>query len=272
MTSAPELSEPPVLVQPILVGDRDGVLLTLNRPEKRNPLDVETLALLHDHLREMTVSRDIAAILITGSGGAFSSGGDLKGYQELFGAPSALYAFLLQFQAVCQCLERCEQLTVAALNGVCVAGGLELALACDIITMGDGATVGDGHLRYGQLPGAGSSQRLVRTIGTQRAKHWLLSGRLFSADEAVEAGLAVATFPDASLIQDTIRFASGMAKSSPLARRRVKEMVNIAQSERLDVGLAKERDIAAAYATTSSDGREGLAAFAEGRDPRFSGT
>jgi enoyl-CoA hydratase/carnithine racemase len=248
------------------------VILTLNRPQDRNPLDGATLELLRDLLVELSGDGTTRAIVITGAGPAFSAGGDLKGYQTLYRAPEEFAGFLDTFHQVCDLLERSPAVTVAMVNGACVAGGLELALACDLVTMAEGAMIGDGHLRFGQLPGAGGSQRLVRAIGRQRARHWLLSARLFDAPAALAAGLVVGTFPPEQLRVETLALLTPILAQSPLAVAQMKELIRLADEAPLSEGLRQEMRIVSDYAVTSHDAMEGLKAFAERRKPTYRGT
>jgi enoyl-CoA hydratase/carnithine racemase len=254
--------------------DIDGhpvAILTLNRPEERNPLDQATLELLRDFLVEFS-SDGTRAVVITGAGPAFSAGGDLKAYQGLYRSPRQFSQFLGIFHEVCSLLEQCPAITMAMVNGTCVAGGLELVLACDLVTMGESALIGDGHLQFGQLPGGGGSQRLVRAIGIQRARQWLLSARLFGAEACLEAGLVVGAFPDDRLQAETIALLTPMLSQSALAITRMKELIDIAAHSSLAEGLAKELEIVHRYAVTSHDATEGLLAFAERRDAIYRGT
>lgn len=248
------------------------VILTLNRPAQRNPLDGATLEMLRDLLVELSGDAATRAVVITGAGPAFSAGGDLQGYQDLYRAPDEFARFLDTFRQVGDLLERSPAVTVAMINGVCVAGGLELALACDLVTMADSAVIGDGHLRFGQLPGAGGSQRLVRAIGRQRARHWLLSARLFDAPAALAAGLVVGAFPTGQLRAETLALLAPIVGQSPLAVAKMKELIRLADDAPLSEGLAEEMRIVFDYAVTSHDAMEGLLAFAERRDPTYRGT
>jgi enoyl-CoA hydratase/carnithine racemase len=246
-------------------------LLTLNRPEQRNAVDLSTIVALHDALSELGMDRDVGAIIITGAGETFSAGGDLKAYQDLYRNPDQFQRFLDAFHGVCGLLERLRAPTVAMINGTCVAGGLELALACDFVTISESARIGDGHLRFGQIPGAGGSQRLVRAIGQQRARRWLLGGELFEASEAVACGLAVAMFPDAVLRQETLAMLRPLMAYSPLATARMKDLIRIAMNSTLEHGLNEERAVVHDYAVNSFDASEGVTAFAERRTPVYRG-
>lgn len=266
---APGLDSDPVDVQ--ILSDGSIALVTLNRPEERNPLDSRTLSDLHSQLIKLSSTDGVHGIVITGAGPAFSAGGDLKGYQKLFRDSQGFQSFMEEFNSICELLETCAQVTVAMVNGACVAGGLEIVLACDFATISEDASIGDGHMRFGQLPGAGGSQRLVRALGLQRAKYWLLSGNLFDAGEAVQAGLAIEAIPADQLLDRTLELTAAVAAHSALGRRRMKQLIRFAVDNHQSEGLRREMDLVLDYARSSHDAREGLNAFAEGREPRFRG-
>jgi enoyl-CoA hydratase/carnithine racemase len=261
----------PLIVDRRVDSDVDVAMITFNRPEKRNPIDKETIALLRDVLVELDGENGPAVLILTGAGDTFSAGGDLKGYQSLYRDGPAFRRFMQDFEEVCRILESTAALTVAMINGTCVAGGLELSLACDLITMSETALVGDGHLRFAQLPGAGGSQRLVRAIGVQRAKQWLYTGEMFPAAAALEAGLVYQCAPPEELLSVTLGIASQVARHTRLGMRRMKELVRLAQQTSLDEGLLQEQQIVYGYATTSHDAMEGLRAFADRRPARYLG-
>ena len=186
--------------------------LTLTRADKLNPLDWDTVRELKAAVAEIDARADIFAVVVTGRGRSFSAGGDLEGYLTLYRHPDRLAAFLDDFYTMLTAIEASSKIYIAAVNGVCVAGGIELLLACDLAIAADAARIGDGHLNFGQLPGAGSSQRLPRAVGLLRAKHLMLTGELLSAEDARRIGLVNSVVPAAELDSD----ASGWRYAAPV--------------------------------------------------------
>jgi enoyl-CoA hydratase/carnithine racemase len=245
--------------------------LTLARADKLNPLDWTTVRELKDAVASIESRADIYAVIVTGRGRSFSAGGDLDGYIELYRNPERFAAFLEDFFQMLNAIEASSKIYIAAVNGVCVAGGLELLLACDLAIAAASAKIGDGHLNFGQLPGAGGSQRLPRAIGLLRAKHLMLTGDLLSAEEAQQTGLVNTVVPDVELAAAATALAARLGEKSRVGLRGAKHLANLTLTTDLSTGLRREIDYVHRYATTERDATEGLIAFKEKRKPVFLG-
>jgi len=243
--------------------------LTLARGDKMNPLDWATVRELKAAVAEIEALPDVIAVAITGQGRSFSAGGDLDGYIALYQDPPSFSAFLADFYDMLDGIERSSKIYIAAVNGACVAGGLELLLACDLAVAGASARIGDGHLVFGQLPGAGGSQRLPRAVGLLRAKHLMLTGDLLDAGQALQIGLVNQVVPDCELGAAVDALVTRMAEKSRAGLRGVKHLANLTLTTDLATGLQQEIEFVHAYATTEPDATEGLMAFRDKRKPNF---
>jgi enoyl-CoA hydratase/carnithine racemase len=266
------MTEATVQVEDVVLPHGAARVLTLQRPDARNPLDYDTVSQLRMLTEEADADPLARVLIITGGGRAFSAGGDLRAYIELYRAESGFRAFLDEFRLLNARLEHGRFVSIAMVNGACVAGGLELALACDLITIADDAPIGDGHLGTGQIDGAGGSQRLVRAIGMQRATQLLLTGRLWTGAEAAAAGLAIFSTPAAELRERTLALAGELAAHSPLAVKHMKTLLGYSDHLSFEKALDAEQELVMGYATKSHDATEGLLAFLEHRAPRYTGT
>jgi len=247
--------------------------ITLNRPAAMNAVSLSMLQRFTDVLDEIEGDNSIGATVITGAGSAFCSGADLKAMREFTEsevADAANADYVTRFGAAMRRLELFPKPVVAAINGVTVAGGLEIALCCDIVLAAAGARIGDGHMRYALMPGGGGSVRLPRRAGRAMAKYLLLTGALVPAEELVSCGLVLRVVTREQLAEETMAIAQTLAGRSPLALRRMKRLVDDGLEMPTDVALRHEHSTHAAHAL-SDDRREGLAAFVEKRPPMFSG-
>ena len=130
----------------------EGVTITFNRPERLNPLDWDTIAELRRAVEALEQDKTIRTVVFTGSGRAFSAGGDLDKYIKLFEVPDDFRFFVEQWYRLFEVMENSPKIYIAAINGICVAGGIELLLACDLVIASENAQIGDGHLNFGMLP------------------------------------------------------------------------------------------------------------------------
>lgn len=246
--------------------------ITLHRPQAMNALSPS----LVDELGRAIVLAEgdpaIRALAITGSPPAFCAGADLKFLGGEVGASfgAALEEFLQQIGTVFNALEDSSLPTIAAVNGLALAGGLELVLCCDLVVAAESAKIGDAHANYGLLPGGGGSIRLPRKIGPTRAKYLLFTGEFLPAADLVDCGLVNRVVPDAELETTVQRIAESIAAKSPLAIRRVKQLVDDAVDQPLHSALRQEVNAVIVHAQ-SQDIREGLAAFNDKRKPKFIG-
>ncbi len=257
-----------------LLYERRGaaVWITLNRPDAMNALDPATLADLSRVLDAAEAEEGLRALVLTGSGRAFCAGADLKFVNGVLaeGVGPEMRAFLDDFMRVLNRLETFPLPVVAAVNGLALAGGLELVLCCDLVIAAESARLGDAHANFGLIPGGGGSVRLPRKIGPTRAKFLLYTGDFLPAAELVEAGLVNQVVPDDQLQAATAALVEKMAGKSPLSLRRMKALVRDGLEQPLESALRLEL-LQFENHGASHDVREGLAAFNEKRAPQYTG-
>ena len=246
--------------------------LTLNRPTELNSLSPELLRAFDSALDRAKADASVRAVVVTGAGRAFCTGADLKFLDAMPPDQRAARTagFLAEATTAISKLSNFPKPVIGGINGVTMAGGLELLLACDIVVAARGAKIGDGHANFGLLPGAGGSVRLPRRIGLARAKYLLFTGELFPAESLVTTGLVNEVVEPAELNDRLSKIASILAAKSPLGLSRMKSMLNQSLDATEAEGLAFEQSVGAIH-TTSYDYSEGLAAFKERRNPRFEG-
>lgn len=253
-----------------LAGARADIVLS--RPEKLNPLDWTTVRALKAACEALEAMDHVRVVVIRGEGKAFSAGGDLEGYLDLYAAPARFAAFLDDFHDLLRAVEASRKVYVAAVNGVCVAGGLELLLACDLAVAAAGARIGDGHLNFGQLPGAGGSQRLPRRVGAMRAKELIFTGRLVDAAEAERLGLVASVAPEGGFDDAVDALVGAMLAHGARGLAAAKRLVDEGLEKPLGEALRFEIDRVHDYATGDPDAMEGLVAFRDKRRPKLSDT
>lgn len=243
--------------------------ITFNRPEQMNPLDWNTVKALGAAFRELEADPAMRVVIFTGRGKAFSAGGDLEAYRSLYRRPDDFRLFLEDFFEFLNILEKSRVVILAAVNGYCLAGGLELMLACDLALASSEARIGDAHLNFGQLPGAGGSQRLPRAIGAQRARDLMYTGRWVNGAEAERIGLVARVVPPEELMPAARALAGEIVQKSPAGVASAKRLLREGLQMSLEKALRFEMDLVHAWATQHPDAMEGLEAFAAKRKPRF---
>jgi enoyl-CoA hydratase len=238
--------------------------LTLDRPERMNALDGPTLQALNGAVRDCAQADGVKVLVISGSGRAFCAGNDLKWLANGVLADRAAHMRHQDLmQDTYERLEHLPQIVLASINGFAVAGGFELALACDLMIADEAAQLGDEHIRRDLLPSGGSSQRLPRKLGLQRAMFYLVTGRRMTGREAVEMGLAAHAVPADRLDAATLQLAEEIAQADALALASMKEMARKAMELPLSDGLRYERWMQHRYRTQSPSLEAGVRGFAD---------
>lgn len=238
--------------------------ITLNRPERMNALDGPTLESFIEAIRECSApGRDIRVLVIRGAGRAFSAGADLKWLASgVLASHGAHQRFQDRLQEMCEALEAAPQVVIGAVHGFALAGGLELALSCDILVAAENAEIGDEHIRRNLLPGGGGSQRLPRKLGLQRGMFYLLTGRRMSGREAERIGLAAMAVPAEELQQAATTLAGEIARTDGHALAAMKMMARRGLEMPLKDGLWLERWTQHRYRNESAAMDQGVANFA----------
>jgi enoyl-CoA hydratase len=242
-------------------------VLRVNRPEVRNALDLATVQELTASLAALTADDSVGAVVITGAGNAvFVSGADINDIRArtrndgLAAINSSLFA----------AIDKCPKVTIAAVNGLALGGGCELALSCDLRVAAVHAKFGQPEVGLGIIPGAGATQRLPRIVGLGRAKHLVLTGDAIDAARALEWGLVSSVVPAEELETHALALAEKVLSRGPLAIRLAKLALNASARVDLDSGLLIET-LAQAICFESADKQEGTTAFLEKRRAQFTG-
>jgi len=256
-------------MEPVLLVEREGGVATLsmNRPKTMNALDPELLAALGAGLREVVSDTSVRAVVLTGKGGAFCSGADLKDALGDIEAGNDLGVRLTKFHAVIHAIVEAPKPVIAALQGPAVGFGCDLALACDLRVMGQKAYFQEKFVAIGLMPDGGGSFWLPRLVGVGRALEYLLLGTRIDAQLALNLGLASRVVDNE--LSEAQAIARSLAEGPPLALAAIKRAVRDANSN-IDDALAREKQGQTAL-LRSQDFREGVAAWTEKRAPRFSG-
>ncbi|HZI47604.1 MAG TPA: enoyl-CoA hydratase-related protein [Pyrinomonadaceae bacterium] len=253
----------------ILVDRRDRVaVITINRPEKRNALNIQTRAEGAAILDELRNDDSIRVVIFTGAGDkAFIAGADIA---EFAGRSALQQRAIMMERGLFNAIDTFPKPVIAMVNGYCLGGGCELALACDIRIASDTASFGQPEINLGIIPGGGGTQRLPRLVGEGKAMEMILTGEIIKAEEAFRCGLVNQVVPADQLEARTMEVANRIAEKSPIALRLAKEAVKLASRSNLDEGLRREVDVFA-LCFSSEDKDEGVKAFLEKRKADFKG-
>ena len=245
----------------------EGVgLLRLNRPEATNALSLSLQARLSTVFGELGADDSVRCIVLTGGERVFAAGGDIKGLIEA----GPIEILQRHTERVWAPIQHCPKPVIAAVCGYAFGGGAELAMHCDILVAGEGASFAQPEIRIGIMPGIGGTQRLVRAVGKSNAMKMLLTGRPVSAREAQAMGLVSDVVADEEVIAHALRLATTIAAMPPLAAAQIKEVVLAGLDAPLETALALERK-ANQLLFATRDQKEGMQAFLDKRKPVFEG-
>lgn len=240
--------------------------VTINNPPG-NLLNSPTMAALESAFRELSADDAVKAVILTGAGMHFITGADIR---EIAQIPSGREgeALAAKGQAVLNAIEAMDKPVIAAINGMCLGGGLELAMACHIRIAAERARLGQPEINLGIMPGFGGTQRLPRLVGSAKALEMILTGDMISAQEARESGLVSRVVPDADLLKQATGLAKKICSKGRVAVKRILEAVRASATMPPAGGLALEAKLFGALCDTD-DKKEGIAAFLQKRQPKF---
>lgn len=243
-------------------------LVTINRPDKLNALNIKTREELANALDELRADAEIRVVVLTGAGEkAFVAGADIN---EFAGRTAVQQRAVMKARNIFVTAEDFPKPLIAMINGFCLGGGCELALSCDIRIASEKARFGQPEINLGIIPGGGGTQRLTRLVGEGKAMQMILTGEIIDAQEASRLGLVNEVHPVADLEAKTMELANKIAEKSPVALAMAKTAVKAAARTTLRAGLDQEIDLFA-LCFSSEDKEEGVRAFLEKRKPEFKG-
>jgi enoyl-CoA hydratase len=258
-------------IMSVLLEERDGatVVLTLNRPDKLNALNLELITAIDRKFAELENDKSIRAIILTGAGDkAFAAGADIAAMQNMTPVEAKKFAEL-GHRAGAR-MEAIAVPVIAAVNGFALGGGCELALACDFIYASEKAKFGQPEVNLGVIPGFGGTQRLLRRVGAARARELCYTGNILTASDALLLGLVNLVVPHAELLAKAKATAALIGSKGPLAIAGCKQV--IAKGEDVPLAVANQLEVSTfAGLFGSHDQKEGMVAFTEKRAAAFKG-
>lgn len=250
----------------LIAEERHGrvALVTLDRPEARNALSPEMMDELGEALERLDHDNEVRAIVIAGSEDVFAAGADIRALRDRTFGEALFHPTATFWKRVAGC----RTPLIAAVSGFALGGGCELALACDMIVASETAEFGQPEITLGIIPGGGGTQRLARVLGKQRTMELVLTGRRFSARQALEWGIVNKI--EKAWLNAAIDLGRTVASGPPAAAKLAKQAVLAADESGLAAGLDQERRLYE-LAMATEDRVEGMSAFLEKRRPEFRG-
>jgi len=243
-------------------------IITINRPDKLNALNSKVHSEGVAALEGLRKDEEVRVVVITGAGEkAFIAGADIS---EFEGQTPVSQRAVFQEKTLFNSIDSFPKPVIAMINGFCLGGGCELAMACDIRIAGEKAMIGQPEINLGIIPGGGGTQRMTRLIGEGKSMELILTGDMIDANTALDLGLVNYIHSLEDLEEKTLELAGRIAEKSPIALQMAKEAVKTASKTNLDEGLRREIDLFA-ICFSSEDREEGVSAFLEKRKPEFKG-
>ena len=243
-------------------------IITVNRPEQLNSMNSATRSEMTKSFEDMETDSDVSVVILTGAPSkAFIAGADIKEFAEM---DLRTREEMNEDWRVNKVISEMTKPVIAMINGFCLGGGLEIAMACDLRISSEKSKLGQPEINIGIIPGAGGTQRLTRLIGEGRAMEMILTGRMITAKEAHQYGIVNFVFDSDELEIKTLEIANTIADKSPYAIERAKKCVRAVAEMSLEKGLEYEQDMFI-ECFRSEDGKEGIAAFIEKRKANFKG-
>lgn len=247
----------------------DGIAtVTFNRPEAMNASNAQSVDDLNRVVDLIEEDDSVKAVIMWGGTKVFAAGGDIKYMSEA--DPLEMEKFIAKAHAVHDKIEASPKPYIAAIAGLALGGGCELALACDIRIAAEGAILGQPEINLGIIPGAGGTQRLTRVVGAGWARHLILTGEMIDVDTAFKIGLVTKVVPLDQLLETATKFAKSLRNKSPLAMAAAKKCLALSETTDMPTGLAYEQK-AWSFLFCSEDQTEGMKAFLEKRKPVYKG-
>jgi len=252
----------------------DVLVLTLNQPQRRNPLSAPVIERIRAHLDPLAdpAAPGPAAIVLTGAGGWFCSGGDLRRLQERAGQTvEQRLAFIGGLHGLIHSLRACSRPVVAAVEGGAAGAGLSLALGADIVIAAEGAKFSGAYVRVGLSPDGGLTHALAQLLPRSLAAEMLLTGDPVTAERLAALGVVNRVVPQGDSLNEAMAFADRLASGARRAQARVKRLLDLAPQQTLDAQLESEAQLMAA-SQGDPDAIEAIAAFLQRRPPDFGST
>lgn len=251
----------------LIVTKEDSIATILfNRPEAMNASNAQSIADLTAAVADIEADDNILAVIMTGGDKVFAAGGDIKYFSE---APHLeMEKFIEKCHKVHDVMVASAKPYIAAIGGLALGGGCEMALACDIRIASEGAIFGLPEINIGIIPGAGGTQRLPKVVGTGWARHLILTGDMIDAKTALSIGLITKVVAAEALQDEAKKLAKSLSRKSPMGIRSAKKCISMSETTDMPTGLAYEQK-AWAWLFSGSDRAEGMKAFLEKRRPNY---